>query len=124
MASKPVRLSSSYFTFEPFGISMTTRKCWSIRSPRSTSCQACITDSVSRRLQGRDLVEPRRGARRDGWQNYTKMERTEVERILVAAEQELARGASVDLRRLGFWRAVEAVKDRQDWIEAYGERIS
>ena len=52
------------------------------------------------------------------------MERTEVERILVAAEQELASGASVDLRRLGFWRAVEAVKDRQDWIEAYGERIS
>ena len=52
------------------------------------------------------------------------MERTEVERILVAAEQALASGASVDLRRLGFWRAVEAVKDHKDWIAAYGDRIS
>jgi hypothetical protein len=52
------------------------------------------------------------------------MERSEVERILGAAEQSLARGASVDLRRLGFWRAVETVKDHPDWIEAYGERIS
>jgi hypothetical protein len=52
------------------------------------------------------------------------MERTEVERILVSAEQALASGASVDLRRLGFWRVVETVKDRRDWIEAYGDRIS
>jgi hypothetical protein len=52
------------------------------------------------------------------------MQRTEVERILDSAEQALTRGATVDLRRLGFWRAVETVKDHRDWIEAYGDRIS
>ena len=52
------------------------------------------------------------------------MERTEVERILVSTEQALAPGSPVDLKRLGFWRAVETVKDHPDWIEAYGERIS
>jgi hypothetical protein len=52
------------------------------------------------------------------------VERTEVERILVSAEQMLASGKSVDLKRLGFWRAVETVKDHRDWIEAYGDRIS
>jgi hypothetical protein len=52
------------------------------------------------------------------------MDRTEVERILQTAEQTLASGAPVDLGRLGFWRAVEAVKDHRDWIEAYGDRIS
>jgi hypothetical protein len=35
-------LSSSYFTFEPFGISVTARKYSSIRSLRSTSCHGCI----------------------------------------------------------------------------------
>jgi hypothetical protein len=39
------------------------------------------------------------------------MQRTEVERILDSAEQALASGVPVDLRRLGFWRAVETVKD-------------
>lgn len=52
------------------------------------------------------------------------MERTEIERILNSAERTLASGAPVDLRRLGFWRAVETVKDHRDWIEAYSDRIA
>lgn len=54
----------------------------------------------------------------------TDMERAEVERVLDSAERALASGVAVDLRRLGFWRAVETVKDRRDWVEAYGDRIS
>jgi hypothetical protein len=52
------------------------------------------------------------------------MERAEVERVLSSAEQTLAKGERVDLRRLGFWRAVEAVKARHEWIEVYADRIS
>jgi hypothetical protein len=52
------------------------------------------------------------------------MERTEVERVLSSAEQALAKGERVDLRRLGFWRAVEAVKAHREWIEVYADRIS
>ncbi len=52
------------------------------------------------------------------------MERAEVERILSGAERTLAKGEKVDLRRLGFWRAVEAVKEHREWIEAYADRIS
>jgi hypothetical protein len=52
------------------------------------------------------------------------MERAEVERILGGAERTLAKGENVDLRRLGFWRAVEAVKQHREWIEAYADRIS
>jgi hypothetical protein len=52
------------------------------------------------------------------------MEKAEVDRVLSGAEQTLAKGERVDLRRLGFWRAVEAVKTRREWIEAYADRIS
>jgi hypothetical protein len=52
------------------------------------------------------------------------MERAEVERVLSNAEQMLAKGERVDLRRLGFWRAVEAVKAHREWLEAYADRIS
>jgi hypothetical protein len=52
------------------------------------------------------------------------MERADVERVLSSAEQTLAKGERVDLRRLGFWRAVEAVKAHREWIEVYADRIS
>src|SRR6267143_4581815 len=45
----PVRLSSSYFTFDPFGISMITRKSFSMESPSSTSCQGCMNRLLSLR---------------------------------------------------------------------------
>jgi hypothetical protein len=52
------------------------------------------------------------------------MDRAEIERVLNGAERTLAKGEKVDLRRLGFWRAVEAVKEHREWIEAYADRIS
>jgi hypothetical protein len=52
------------------------------------------------------------------------MDRIEVERILSGAEQALGPGERVDLKRLGFWRAVEAVKQHREWIEAYADRIA
>ncbi len=48
---------------------------------------------------------------------------TDVEAVLAGCEQALAGGRSVDLRQLGFWQAVEAVKRRPQWIEEYAERI-
>lgn len=52
------------------------------------------------------------------------MDRADVERILSGAERTLAKGEAVDLKRLGFWRAVEAVKQHREWIEDYADRIS
>ncbi|MBI3979491.1 MAG: hypothetical protein HY331_15015 [Chloroflexi bacterium] len=47
-----------------------------------------------------------------------------LEAILTTCEQALAGSGRVDLRRLGFWKAVEAVKRRPDWIERYADRIA
>src|SRR5213078_5049030 len=44
--SRPVRLSSSYLTFEPLGISTIARKCRSTWSPSSTSCHGCIAQPM------------------------------------------------------------------------------
>jgi hypothetical protein len=52
------------------------------------------------------------------------MDRPEVERILRDAEKTLATGEQVDLKQLGFWRAVEAVKRHREWIEAYADRFA
>lgn len=52
------------------------------------------------------------------------MERTDVERILTEAEQVLAAGGQPDLRALGFWRGVGAVKRDQRLVESYSERIA
>jgi hypothetical protein len=52
------------------------------------------------------------------------MDRSEVERILRDAERRLAKGELVDLKGLGFWRAVEAIKQHEEWIEAYADRIA
>lgn len=52
------------------------------------------------------------------------LEKPEVERVLRRAEQTLATGEEIDLRRLGFWRAVEAVKKHREWIETYADQIA
>jgi sporulation protein YlmC with PRC-barrel domain len=51
------------------------------------------------------------------------MDTHEVEAILAGCEQALSAGGRVDLRSLGFWRAVAAVKRRPDWVEHYADRI-
>lgn len=51
------------------------------------------------------------------------MDRDEVRRILGACEAALEEGP-VDLRRLGFWRAVEAVKRHPEWLDEFGRRIA
>jgi hypothetical protein len=47
----------------------------------------------------------------------------EIEAILDSCEQALSAGGRVDLRSLGFWRAVAAVKRRPDWVARYADRI-
>jgi hypothetical protein len=47
----------------------------------------------------------------------------EVESILAACEQALAARAALDLRGLGFWRAVAAVKRDRELIERFADRI-
>lgn len=51
------------------------------------------------------------------------MEGAEVERTLAACEQALAGGGRVDLRALGFWRAVDAVKRSRELVDRYADRI-
>jgi hypothetical protein len=48
---------------------------------------------------------------------------TDIETILAGCERDLAAGGKVDLRKLGFWRAVSAVKRRREWTERYADRI-
>jgi hypothetical protein len=47
-----------------------------------------------------------------------------VERILAACEQALAGAGTPDLRALGFWRAVAAVKRRRDLVDRYAARVA
>jgi hypothetical protein len=47
----------------------------------------------------------------------------EIEAILNRCEQALSGAGRVDLRSLGFWRAVAAVKRRPEWVEHYADRI-
>jgi hypothetical protein len=49
---------------------------------------------------------------------------TEVDRILGEVERRLTKGEQIDLKQLGFWRAVEGVKRHREWIEAYADRVS
>jgi hypothetical protein len=48
----------------------------------------------------------------------------EVDRTLAACEQALAGAAAPDLRALGFWRAVAAVKRHPDLVDRYATRIA
>jgi hypothetical protein len=52
------------------------------------------------------------------------MDRPEVDCILCEVEQKLAKGEQIDLKQLGFWRAVEEVKRYRELIEAYADRVS
>ncbi|HKY50278.1 MAG TPA: hypothetical protein VJP45_03395 [Candidatus Limnocylindria bacterium] len=51
------------------------------------------------------------------------MDDAAVERTLAACEQGLTAGGTPDLRALGFWRAVAAVKRRRDLVDRYARRI-
>jgi hypothetical protein len=48
----------------------------------------------------------------------------EIERALATCERELEAGRDPDLKALGFWRAVAAVKRRRDLIDRHATRIA
>jgi hypothetical protein len=48
----------------------------------------------------------------------------EIETALAASERELEAGRVPDLRTLGFWRAVAAVKRRRELVDRYADRIA
>ena len=52
------------------------------------------------------------------------MDTDRIDAILTACEQALNQQWEVDLKKLGFWRAVEAVKRRPELIERYADRIA
>ncbi len=52
------------------------------------------------------------------------MDAREIERTLDEAERLLGSGAPVDLRRLGFWRAVAAAKREPKYVERYADRMA
>jgi hypothetical protein len=52
------------------------------------------------------------------------VDESQIDRTLVACEQALAAAGNPDLRALGFWRAVAAVKRRGDLVERYASRIA
>ena len=52
------------------------------------------------------------------------MDEAAVERIITASERALAAPGRPDLRALGFWRAVTAVKRRRELVERYATRIA
>lgn len=51
------------------------------------------------------------------------MDRALVEQALSEAEKSLARGDEVDLGKLGFWKAVNAVKQQPGLVAEFGDRI-
>ena len=52
------------------------------------------------------------------------MNDAEIEKALAANERELEAGRVPDLRTLGFWRAVAAVKRRRELVDRYADRIA
>ena len=52
------------------------------------------------------------------------MDDAAVERTLAACEQALTGSGAPDLRALGFWRAVAAVKRRPELVDRYASRIA
>src|SRR5688572_15862367 len=52
------------------------------------------------------------------------MDRQEIERTLSEAEQALDGGGEPDLKRLGFWKAVGAVKRDRVLVDRYADRIA
>jgi hypothetical protein len=51
------------------------------------------------------------------------MDRALVEQALSEAEKSVARGDEVDLGKLGFWKAVNAVKQQPGLVAEFGDRI-
>ena len=52
------------------------------------------------------------------------MDETAVANALASCERELQAGRTPDLRALGFWRAVAAVKRRRELVDRYATRIA
>ncbi len=52
------------------------------------------------------------------------MDDADIDRTLAACEQALGGPAAPDLRALGFWRAVAAVKRRRELVDRYADRIA
>ena len=52
------------------------------------------------------------------------MDETAVTNALASCERELQAGRTPDLRALGFWRAVAAVKRRRELVDRYATRIA
>lgn len=52
------------------------------------------------------------------------MDEPAIERVLRECERELAAGRALDLRALGFWRAVAAVKRRRELVDRYATRVA
>lgn len=52
------------------------------------------------------------------------MDDSAIDRALAACEQQLQAGGTPDLRALGFWRAVAAVKRRRELVDRYATRIA
>ena len=52
------------------------------------------------------------------------MDEGAIEATLAAAERELSAGGTPDLRSLGFWRAVAAVKRHPELVDRYAKRIA
>jgi hypothetical protein len=48
----------------------------------------------------------------------------DIDRTLTACEAALSRPGKIDLKALGFWRAVSRVKRHPELLTAYGERIA
>lgn len=65
-----------------------------------------------------------------GWTSPARVVRSgaldasEIDAILTACERALASGARLDLKALGFWRAVDAVKRDPGLVEPYASRIA
>lgn len=53
------------------------------------------------------------------------MDESQIEQTLAGCERELASGRHrLDLKALGFWKAVEAVKRRPELVERYADRVA
>ena len=52
------------------------------------------------------------------------MDAGEIERVLDESERLLGSGATIDLRTLGFWRAVASVKREPKYVTRYADRIA
>src|SRR3990170_236430 len=90
--------------------------------PRPLAFSARVFGMSSPLIAGRNPCNPLTTVRRE--RTLTRVDESQVERTLIACQQALAAEGKPDLRALGFWRAVAAVKRRGDLIERYASRIA